>query len=520
MILNAHIERAIAQLHGLDQPSVRREAGEREPCGGQRIAVIVVEFIAMAMALGDGVRAVAARHGGAGLDYAGIRAQAQRAALVNIIALTGHEVDDLVRAQLVKFAGMRIGDARHISRVFDHGDLHAKADAEVGQALFAGIARGQQHAVDAASAEAAGHDDAIQTAQERVAVFRRQVLGIDPVDVDVRAQRVARMAHGFGYGEVGVVQLHILAHQPDLHHMLARLDALDHLRPLGQLRLGRVDMQLTADDLGKRRLFQHQRRFVEVGQGDVFNYTVGLDVAEHRDLLENGGLQRLIAAQHDDIGIDAHALQLLHGMLGGLGFVLVRAAQERHQRYMDEQAVFAADLQRNLAHGFNEGLGFDVADRAADLSNDHVGARLLAHAVYEILDLVCDVRNDLHRGTQIFAAALLVEHVPVNLAGGQVGIAVQILVDEALIVPQIQIRFSAVLGDVDLAVLVGAHRAGIDVDIGVELLCGDLQPARLEQTSERRRRNALAQSGNHAAGYKDILCHDLFLHPCSTITYL
>ena len=40
--------------------------------------------------------------------------------------------------------------------------------------------------------------------------------------------------------------------------------------------------------------------------------------------------------------------------------------------------------------------------------------------------------NHLHRGAQVFALPLLVEHIPVDLAGGEVGVFVQVLVDEAL----------------------------------------------------------------------------------------
>ena len=86
-------------------------------------------------------------------------------------------------------------------------------------------------------------------------------------------------------------------------------------------------------------------------------------------------------------------------------------------------------------------------------------------------------------------------------------ILVQVFVDEALIVAQVQIGLRAVLGDVDLAVLIGAHGAGVDVDVGVQLLGGDLQSPRLEKTAKRRRGDALAQTGNHAAGHKDVFRH-------------
>ena len=115
--------------------------------------------------------------------------------------------------------------------------------------------------------------------------------------------------------------------------------------------------------------------------------------------------------------------------------------------------------------------------------------------------------DHLHGLPQILAPALLVQHVPVDLAGGEVRVAVQILVDEALVVAEVEVGLGAVLGDVDLPVLIGAHGTGIDVDVGVELLRGDLQPARLQQTAERGRGDALAEAGDHAARHENILCH-------------
>ena len=50
---------------------------------------------------------------------------------------------------------------------------------------------------------------------------------------------------------------------------------------------------------------------------------------------------------------------------------------------------------------------------------------------------------------------------------------------------EVEIRLRAVLGHIDLAVLIRAHRSGIDVDVRVEFLRGDLQPARLEKSALR-----------------------------------
>ena len=62
----------------------------------------------------------------------------------------------------VEFAGVGVLEAADVARKLDAGGLHAQADAEVGHLLFAGVADGVQHALDAALAEAAGNEDAVE----------------------------------------------------------------------------------------------------------------------------------------------------------------------------------------------------------------------------------------------------------------------------------------------------------------------------------------------------------------------
>ena len=174
---------------------------------------------------------------------------------------------------------------------------------------------------------------------------------------------------------------------------------------------------------------------------------------------------------------------------------------------MDEEAVFPPHLQRDLPCRLDKGLGFNVTYSAADFCDDHIRIRLIADAVHKILYFICDVRDDLHRRAEILAAALFVENVPIHLAGGEVGELVEVFVDEALIVAEVKVGLRAVLGDVHLAVLIGTHRAGVNVDIRVKLLRGDLEAARLEQTTERGGSDALAKPGDDAAGHKNVLSH-------------
>src|SRR5581483_9912302 len=144
---------------------------------------------------------------------------------------------------------------------------------------------------------------------------------------------------------------------------------------------------------------------------------------------------------------------------------------------------------------------FDIANGAADLDNRKVEA--LGGLADAPLDLVGDVRDDLHGGAEIVAAALLLDHRVVNLAGGAVVAPAHPGFEKALVVAEVEIGLGAIVGDKDLAVLERAHRPRIHVDVGVHLEQGDPQPASLEQRAERGRRQSLAQRGNHAAAYED-----------------
>ena len=126
------------------------------------------------------------------------------------------------------------------------------------------------------------------------------------------------------------------------------------------------------------------------------------------------------------------------------------------------------------------------------------------------------MRDNLHGLTEVLTGAFLVQNIPVYLAGSQVGELVQVLVDEALVVAEVEVGLCAVVGNVNLAVLERAHRARIYVDVGIELLRCNFQAAAFQQTAERCGSNALAQTGNYAAGHEDVLCH-ISISPLNTV---
>ncbi|GAA2304639.1 hypothetical protein GCM10010402_74800 [Actinomadura luteofluorescens] len=71
--------------------------------------------------------------------------------------------------------------------------------------------------------------------------------------------------------------------------------------------------------------------------------------------------------------------------------------------------------------------------------------------------------------------------------------------------PDVQIRLGAVVGDEDLAVLERIHRAGVDIEVRVQLLHGDPKTAEGEKPPEAGRRQTLAEARGDTAGDEEML---------------
>jgi hypothetical protein len=125
----------------------------------------------------------------------------------------------------------------------------------------------------------------------------------------------------------------------------------------------------------------------------------------------------------------------------------------------------------HLSSSFEEGQGLDVAHRAADLGDYHVDVGP-GHRADAVLDLVGDVRDDLNGVAEVVASPLLGDDARVHLTGGDVRRFGQVHVEEPFVVTHVEVGFRAIVGYEDLTVLERVHRAGVDVEVGVELLHG------------------------------------------------
>ena len=269
----------------------------------------------------------------------------------------------------------------------------------------------------------------------------------------------ARVLQRLVHGEVGVVELHVLADEGDLDGRVALADACGQRLPFAQADRTRAEAELLADERVETLLAQRLGHEVDVGHVLVGHDRLRLDVGEERDLVPDVRRQRVARTADDDVRVDTDATQLVHGVLRRLRLQLARRFDERHERDVDVEDVLGPGLPAKLADRLEERLRLDVTDRATDLRDDDVAVRGLPHSADALLDLVRDVRDHLHRRAEVLAAALLADDRVPDGARRVVRRRAEVLVEEALVVPDVEVGLRAVLRHEDLAVLERAHRA-------------------------------------------------------------
>ncbi len=267
---------------------------------------------------------------------------------------------------------------------------------------------------------------------------------------------------------VGVPEARVLADHGHVHLAVGIGDGLGDLPPALEVRLRHI-----GDAEGGQHLAVEtfgvigDRHVVDARHVECLDHGFGAHVAEERDLAPLVLRQRPVGAAEQHVGLDADGSELLDRMLGRLGLELAGARDIGHQREMDEGGRSARQLVAELTDRLEEGQALDVAHGAADLAQHEIDA--LVAAGDEGLDGVGDVGDHLHRRAEIIAAPLLADDLLVDaprgdvvgLAGGTPG--------EALVMAEVEVGLSAVVGDEHLAVLIGAHGSRVDIEIGVEL---------------------------------------------------
>ena len=303
-----------------------------------------------------------------------------------------------------------------------------------------------------------------------------------------------RVHERFEYGLVGVLKLHIFAHEGYVHFGLGALELVEEVVPGAHVRLREVvNLEMAHHELVEVFLMHVQRHLVDAPCVDGLYHVSGLHVAEHRDLLADFRGQGVLGAADDDVRLHSRLLEHLHRMLCGLCLELLGGAEVGHERQVDGQAVLLGQLPLQLAHGLDEGLRFHVAYGSAYLCDYHVVFAGLAEQHHAALDFVGDMGDDLDGLAEVCAFALLGDDGVVYLSGRHVVRLGRVDSEEALVVSEVEVGLGSVLGHVALAVLVGVEGAGVDIDVGVEFLDCYAQASCLKEFCEGCGDYALAQ---------------------------
>src|SRR6266566_5218726 len=151
--------RMVLELDDLDEATVRALAAKQHACRLERLAVAVVYFEAVAVALVDDLGAVHRGRLRARGQSGRIQAETHRPALVLELALIRHEVDDGVLGEHVELCRVGVLRAGHLAGELDDGALETEAQAEIRDLVVAGEMGGEDLAFDAAMTEATRYED-------------------------------------------------------------------------------------------------------------------------------------------------------------------------------------------------------------------------------------------------------------------------------------------------------------------------------------------------------------------------
>src|SRR3989344_4522674 len=500
------------QLGYLHQRAVGRRTGKDEPRILEFFNVVRVYLVAVAVALFYFRNAVGLLRDGAVRKHARVRAQPHRASVLPLgylFLLLGHKVDDRVRRRGVYLGSVGALHPRHVARVLYRQQLHAVAEPEVRNLVFPRVAHRRDDALDAAAAEAAGHQDALVLSQF-LQLFRIffVLLGVEVGDFELEVLMVRGMLKRLQHRDVGVGQdklagVEVLPHHGDVDHCAAVFAFFDKRLPLRQVGRAMLEPQHIGKYVAEAVFLVVERNVVDalhVGRGDD---ALGEDVAEGRYLFLALFVQRHGGAGKDDVRLDADRVERARGLLGRLGLHLADVARDRHVRKHHHGHIVRIFLLKH-ARRLQKDDVLILADGAAHLDKRHIGLGGLLRLGNAADDLERNVGHDLDVFAFVLQVALFADDLLVHPAGGHVVDARQRLAQKALVVAHVLVALVAVVEHKDLAVLGRVHRAGIDVDIRVDFYRRRLVPLALHDAPDSGGGDPFADARHNAAYDKDV----------------
>ena len=521
MELHADVPWVIFDLDNLGQAAVRGHAREDQTAFFELVPVFRVHLIAVAVAFLDLGRAIDLGHFRAFGQGRGIGAQTHGAAFViggfaahGMVALhpffevVNHRLKALFAGFMIEFFRARVLDPRQVARRFDHRHLHAKADAEIGDFALTGELCRFDFALCPAFAKTARDEDRVEAFEVGRGVILIKGFGIHPFHIDLHPVGHAAMGERLCDGFIGVFKLHIFANDGDIDLALGVEYAVGHVVPHGQIRFGRGrDAKSVEHRLIEPLAVIGQRCLIDGFEVRRRDHVFFAHVTEQGDFLAFFFGDRMLGAADQHIWLQADGAQFFDRVLCRLCFELTRGGDIGQEGEVHENTFAARTVLRKLADRFKEGQAFDIAHGTANLAEHEIN--FVIANFDEIFDLIGDMRDHLNGLAQIVAAALFLEHIGIDAARGDgIGVA-RGNARKPFVMSKIEIGFRAIVGDENLTMFKRAHRARIDVEIGVQLAQTYRIPTRLQKGAKSGGGKAFAKRRYYTAGDEYVACHGL-----------
>ncbi len=182
------------------------------------------------------------------------------------------------------------------------------------------------------------------------------------------------MQQRFVQRDIGILEVHVLAHHGHVHLRLRTGFGFHHALPFREVGRRHVQPQFLDDDVVKSLLLEHHGNLVQVidipGRYDCPLLNVGeqgyLGPLLRRD--------RVLGTANQYVWLNADGTQLFHGVLGGFGLNLGGSRNVGDQGKVHVGDTMTPQLDTHLANGLEERQGLDIAHGAPNLDHAHVSA--------------------------------------------------------------------------------------------------------------------------------------------------
>ena len=145
-----------------------------------------------------------------------IGAQTHGAAHIGDVLLLLHDVNYVVRSNLVHLTAVGISIAQHVASKLNHNHLHTEADTEGRNVVGAGVVCRNNFSFNATLSEAWANEYAILSSQFFGYVVFCDIFRVDERDVHLMVVVSACVRQTFAYRFIGILKV-IFTYQADVH---------------------------------------------------------------------------------------------------------------------------------------------------------------------------------------------------------------------------------------------------------------------------------------------------------------